>query len=255
LSPGNGLTGGLSTGGCSATDQTFGNFGVSGFSTPTTPPSLTNTDAYTTPDLTSDAQDLTTNLKESLPAASMWSGSSSTTGNVTLLSQFGSAGGPLTTDTTVNEVAVTVSGINLDKAQGANDASIQVTVYVCENPSSLNGVSNTGGITAFGACTGNTDQPNGTLVSNTVSLSNVTGVNLTGDTLTVLVPLSEAVSIAAIDVNIGLTSNDEGVASFSGLSLDFADPTPEPSPFVLLGSALLGLGLLGARRRKAQRAS
>src|SRR5580692_4137930 len=134
LSPGNGLTGGLSTGGCSATDQTFGNFGVSGFSTPTTPPSLTNTDAYTTPDLTSDAQDLTTNLKESLPAASMWSGSSSTTGNVTLLSQFGSAGGPLTTDTTVNEVAVTVSGINLDKAQGANDASIQVTVYVCENP-------------------------------------------------------------------------------------------------------------------------
>jgi hypothetical protein len=256
LSPGNGFTGGLSTGGCAATDESFGNFGVSGFTGVTTLPTTTNADGYTTPDPTSDASDVITNLKASLPSSG-WSNSLSSSGNLTFLAQFGTPGGAPATDNSVNEVAVTISGITLDKAQAANDASIQVTVYICEDPGSLNGVSNTGSVSAFSGCNGSTgsQKPTGTLVSNSATLTNTTGSNQTGDTLTVLVPIAVAMDIAAIDVNIGLTSNNVGAASFSGVSVDFADPSPEPSTFVLMGSALAGLGIFAARRKKAQRAS
>lgn len=246
----------LSTGGCLATDETFGNFGISGFTGGTTVPSLTNTSGYTTPDASSDAQNLVTNMAASLPLVQTGTGSSS--GDLTLLTQFGSPGGPPANNTSVNAVDVVVSGINLSRAQASNYASIQVTVDVCEDTSTLNGVSGTGSIGAFSSspCSGGSNKPNGTLVTMTGTITNSSSLNQTGDTITVVVPLSESVNIAAIDVNVELTSNDQGAASFSGLALDFADPvTPEPSTFVLMGSALAGLGFYVTRRNKAQRVS
>lgn len=249
----NGFTGvgTLSNAGCSATDQTFGNFGISGFSGATTVPTISNTAGYTAPDASSDAQNLITNLTASAPTAATGT-TASESGDLTLLTQFGSSS-PVN-DPTVSAVDVTVSGVDLPKTQGSNDASIVVTVYVCEDPSSLNGTSNTGSIAAFSSCSGS-HQPNGTLVTGTATLTNTHTTTTGGQTVTVAVDFGEVVDIAAVDVNIDLTSNDNNPVSFSGVSLDFDPPTPEPSPFVLLGSALLGLCVLGARRRKAQRAS
>jgi len=254
-SPGNGFSGGLSTGGCFATDQTFGNFGISGFSGATPAPTLSNTDGYTTADATSDAQDLITNLSANTPAAPTGE-TESKSGDLTLLTQFGPSGGPPATDSTVNGVLVTVSDITLSAAIGTtHDTSVAVTVYVCENPTSNLAGSNTGSIMPFGtsgACSG----AGGTLVQNTFDLINTGGLEK-NETVTVAVNLGEAVDAAAVDVNIDLTSdhNSTNLVSFSGVSLDFTTTTPEPAPFVLVGSALVGLGLIGARRRKAQRAS
>jgi hypothetical protein len=172
------------------------------------------------------------------------------TGDLTLFTQFGPSGGGPTVNADINSLSVTLSNVNLADA----GASVVLTVYVCEDTTDLGGAGNHGSLKSFTGCggsAGSNTPTNGTLVSDTVTLSGAA----TASTVIVTVSLGEVISAAAIDVNVDLTSDSQGPASFSGMSLDFGETTPEPSTFVLTGSALAGLGFFAARRRKAQRAS
>jgi hypothetical protein len=55
------------------------------------------------------------------------------------------------------------------------------------------------------------------------------------------------VQTVAVSKDISITSGSDGVAALSDLRENFSEVVPEPASIVLLGSALLGLGLL--RRR------
>jgi hypothetical protein len=102
----------------------------------------------------------------------------------------------------------------------------------------------TGG-TATGIHT--TSCPSGTLVQSAV-------VNLTSAvSQTVSLSFSSPVTYADLTTVIALNGSAGNVAGFGTFSEQF-DEAPEPSTFVLLGGALIGIGALYRRRGRADRA-
>jgi hypothetical protein len=241
----NGMGGGstISTGGCNAGDQTFGNIGV------TLGPGVTGgtLDAVSTANVAPTGQTFTFTGAWTVAAGLGATGS----GGDTYLTQFGSGPAP-TTDGSIEDILVTLSGINLP-ADILNKASIQATIGVCEAPQSTGGAGNGNGLAGFAstACT-NPSSSAGTFggtayISSTATLSNNSLFTpITNGTLTFFISIPTSVSIFAIDTTFVLTSNATGAASFSQFTEDFE--SPEPSAFILLGTALAGLALLRCYR-------
>jgi len=228
----NGLSGAVSSSGCGSVDEAFSNFVLSGFESNTTG----NTDAYSTANAFPEGQTLTTTLANDVPTAT--GDTSTNTGNLVYLAQFGTSS--VATNSQIKDVVVNISDIDLpgfyDHFGTDYDASIDLTVYVCENATAAPAA-------AFTTCA------TGTLATQTLTLTNTTATASSGLTLSVTVPLGVTISDAAIDVDITSISNHDGAASFTGLSIE--TEAPEPASIVLVGSSLLFLGFLRLRRKSA----
>lgn len=233
----------VSTGGCGAVDTTFGNFGVS--STVFSPSLTTNgVDAFTTQESVAAQIDFVRANGSPFSVTGAGNNQINTgTAQITYLTQFGAGTSPSFTD--VQNIDLTFAGVILPAAQGTNFASISVTLGVCENPTSLGGATNNTGLTAFSNCSG----LGGTYLSKSFNIANTSATTaITGD-ITFALALNQPVSVIALNNSINLIANHTGQASFTGFYEGFA--APEPSSFVLLGSALAGLGFLRFRKRKA----
>jgi hypothetical protein len=237
----NGMSGGstISTGGCIATDETFGNFGISG-------PGLggegiTTVGAEMTP--TNTAQELYTgmNLDES--------GNASLTDNLTFVTQFG------TTDPVVNPGVMEVvlelpdSFIGPESSGGAT-SSIGLTIGVCENATSDGLAGNNGSLSTFTGTNGSACATyGGTYESVSATFTNTTSSTEEAD-LFLSLSLPSTIEVLTVDDTITLTGGySSGTASYPAV-LDYFE-APEPSTFALLGSALSGICLARFHRRKA----
>ena len=135
-----------------------------------------------------------------------------------------------------NNPAAMIYGLVLTVSQPViqtGGASGSIVVYICE------GASITGQIKSAAACT----TAGGTLVTSTLTLA--TG---TSQTLNIALPTP------ARDFDVTTVINLTGgggphVAGFDMFSEQWVE-TPEPSTFALIGSALVGIGLLRFRRQK-----
>jgi hypothetical protein len=239
LAGSNGMTAatGVSSGGCLATDQTFGNFGVVASGTAmTTVPTGANVDAFTTSNPV--AQDITFNGITFSESATF---NNTGTVNITDWTQFGSGTAPAT-NAAVQEVSFVFTGVNLPAEIAGHDSSLTLAVTICENPTTVPGGNNNTALATFTTCAGT----GGTLVTQTFTVTNATGTAITNATETFNVPLISVKDIA-IDATISLLDND-AATSFTGFSEDFL--SPEPSTFILFGTALAAIGLLRFRARR-----
>lgn len=243
----NGMTTGggtISTSGCGATDQTFGNFTVTatGFSTN---PAVGTTDGYvSTLSPPPETFDFTTTAATTIDAVT--SGETATaTEDVAFLTQLGTGANPskVTAD---EELGFTVDNISLAGSHTFSgttyDTSITITIYVCEGATSAP----TG---SFTTCTG-VGNPGGTLVTSTVTVTNTGTGTDTISSLPIYVALTSGTySDYAVNDVISITNNRTGSSSFQDYSDEFT--TPEPSSFLLLGTALGILGFFVLRRKTA----
>jgi hypothetical protein len=234
----NGMSSGgatVSTTGCGATDETFGNFFVSGFSATGGDTTFTTaTDSFATANAVANLYTVSGGV--SLAAAG-FDTTATETGNFALLTQFGTLTGvkPVTNDS-VDRIELTLTGVDLPGQQfGGNTSSIEVTILACVGTT-------TAPAATFTACT------TGTAETITLTASNATGTAITGATENFILTLPTATSVISVDDTIKLTSNNNGAASFTGFDEDFE--SPEPSTFVLLGTALAAVGLLRFRARR-----
>jgi hypothetical protein len=225
----------ISTTGCGAVDETFGNFIISGFTGVSTAPTLSNTNGWAT--ASNFAQDLNSDMAASLPTSGFTLTTS--TGDLVFLTQFGTGASP-TVNASLAGIVLTLTGVDLpDNNSGAtNDSSIAVTIGICENATSAPSAT-------FADCTA----LGGTYASSTATITNTSGsTNISGATETFVLALPSTIMDLAVDDTVVLTSNRVGPTSFSGFEEEF--DAPEPSTFVLLGAALAVVGLLRLRPRR-----
>jgi hypothetical protein len=126
----------------------------------------------------------------------------------------------------INSILLTVYQPTVSPSGAAS-----ITIDICEG-------SQTGVITTALACTG------GTFVTSTLTLATSTQQTLS-------IPLTAFPS--AFDITTIINMNDNGankVDGFDAFSEGFEEGTPEPSTFVLLGTALAAVGLLRLRARR-----
>jgi hypothetical protein len=243
----NGLTTGgttVSTTGCGATDQTFGNFFESGFTaTGGSTTFTTGTDGFVTSNAVANLFTVGGGVSD---AAGTFDNNRTDTGNFAFLTQFGTASGvkPVANNG-VDTVELTLTGVSIpDDAEVAGnaqpEASIKVTILACVGTT-------TAPAATFTTC------PNGTAETITDTITNTsTTAALTG-TLNFFLGIPAGSSVVSVDDTIVLNSNFNGAASFTGFDQDFE--SPEPSTFILLGSALVLIGLLHLRARRKSAAA
>jgi len=132
----------------------------------------------------------------------------------------------------VSSIVLTAFGASIDSS-----ASGSITVDVCK------GITSSATITTSGACT----TAGGTaFVTMQLPLATLASQNLT-------VSLGTPSNAFDITTEIALVTNG-GNGKFGSLDTfteSFDEGVPEPSTFVLLGTALAGIGVLRARRKKA----
>jgi hypothetical protein len=245
----NGLTAGggtVSTSGCGATDETFGNFApVSGFATTggSTAFSLAS-DGFVTANTVANNLSITTGVSD---AAAGFGTTSSDAGDLVYLTQFGTSAGTKPSVNGTNVIEVTLTGVTLDRVIGTDDASVTVKIGVCVGATSAPTAAFTGTNGTACATLGGTYESASTTITNTSTITNITAA-----TENFFLALPSTTSVLAVDNTITLVSNSRGAASFTGFQEDFE--TPEPSTFIMLGSALAGLGLLRLRNRRKKSA-
>lgn len=229
----NGMSGGstISTGGCIATDETFGNFGSSGDAITAT----TSIDAVMVP--TNVAQEF-----EGLTSLGV-TGDGTDTGNLTFVTQFG------TTQPAVNpgvtQVVFELENVTIAAETTSGTSSIGLTLGVCENPTNDGGVGNNGSLASFTACT----SLGGTYESVSETFSNPTSSAEVSINLFVALTVPDTIKLLTVDDTITITSESESGSSYNGI-YDYFEAS-EPSTFLLFGTALAGVGLLRFLRRKA----
>jgi hypothetical protein len=238
----NGMSGGgtISTGGCIATDETFGNFGISGFTGVTTVPTLSGVDLHT--NTANPGQEFITNM--SAAEADPQGGIPPTaTGDFTLFTQFGTS--QPVVNPGINNLILELVNVNIPGAVNGFFARIIMTISVCENPTGLNGAGNNGSLATFTACT----SLGGTFASTSVAFTNATTNADTGN-LFLDLTLPDTIKSIAVDNTISLRTVDQSTTSFGGLDEFFE--SPEPGSWLLVGSALTGLCLLALRKRRTK---
>jgi hypothetical protein len=97
----------------------------------------------------------------------------------------------------------------------------------------------TGIVTGAGSCT------SGTFFATAMTL-------VTGNSQAFLITLPSAQSRIDFTSAIVLAGAGNNYVGFDSIGFSFQEAAPEPSTFVMLGSALIGLGVLGYRRRKSR---
>jgi hypothetical protein len=219
--------------GCTTTDLTFSNFVVAGAAGLN--PAATTATTYLAATSATNLEFATINQNTT----------ADTTNNF-----ISSSGGDAYTDNILNSVSVSgakVYGIDISVSgyEVTNTGALTFTLYVC------NGGTATG--TAFTTCTG-TGNPGGTLISATYSIP----VN-TLNSGTVVLPFDISIPAGTtafyMDTAIGIdgsgtVSSNGNTNTFLGDYNETFELSPEPSTFILLGSALAGLGALRLRKSR-----
>ena len=131
----------------------------------------------------------------------------------------------------VASIVLTAFGANVDPSAGGS-----IIVDVCE------GIATSATITSTGAC----GLAGGTFVTQTLTLSTLASQSLT-------ISLGAPTSFDITTEIILSGGGGSHIGSFDDFTESFDDGTtlPEPSTFVLMGTALAGIGFLRSRRRKA----
>ena len=236
-----GFSSGVTAGGCFGVEQSFSNLAVNGSnqSGTTDYASVGNGTAGQSITFSSMAGDSTSSSADN--SNNFTTSNSTGVGNHGTLnfvdySDFGTTATPSSIPGLV-EVTVTIAGVSL--ASGAGN-SIVVSEVGCS------GVSGTGHTGTFTGCTTGANQPGGSAIpgnfSNTFTSSNVSLGQITFSVFT----LPSNLTSIATDFSVTLNGGSTAFATFTE-----AFDAPEPSSFVLLGSALAGLGFLRFRKRHA----
>lgn len=225
-----------SSNGCGDVNQTFGNFFVNGFT------SLAGTYADTSNSITGVAKAIT--FQTAIPGTSdttndFTSGAGSVSGDIVYLTQFGTGASPSLASPSIEYLVVELTGVNLPSLDSSQDpASIALSITACENVTAAM-------MSNFTTCS------SGTLVQlGVVTFSNNSGINITNGIETAILALGTSFSNINVNTQITLTANNNGAASFMGLTESF--DSPEPSTFILIGTALAGIGILRFRKRERQ---
>ncbi len=250
-SGGNGLaainaqTNGFSTGvtsGCGAVNQTFGNFNVSN-----SPSGGASTYAWMSQNSTSTnlfftglaGTDANPGTRDNTNGYTV-NGTNGTTGTndaeIQYLTQFGT--GTAKSVTTDSVLLVTINGVTMNT--NAN-SSIVVTINLCGNATSAGTatIANQADCTALGGSSGGFSSATHTFTT----ASNLTGTG----TLQFAFVLPSGFSSFAVDTDITLNARGTG-STTSFISFEESFESPEPSTFILLGSALAGVAWLRRRR-------
>jgi hypothetical protein len=254
---GTGFTSGNLTAGCFQVDQSFGNFAVGG-GTGSGTQSTADTYMYTTSggaaqaivfsDIADSANkstndtavDYETNIHENGDAVTF---------QFVFYSNLGTSGTPnaLAANEALAAIAIQLEGVTLAAGTGNN---IEVSAVGCTSATNTLAVAtNNGGL--FTACAG-TGNPGGSSLTSiplTFTSANITGG--AGGTL----PLGSLFSSSlagidqvALDISVTIDATGANNNEFTDLEVEFN--TPEPSTFVLLGTALAVIGLLRLRARR-----
>ncbi len=236
-----GFTSGVTAGGCFNIDQSFSNLAISNGGGTTGYASVssgTAAQAITFSSQASVAGNINFDTTDNFSTAGSGNIASGSAVQFVDYSDFGTGSAPSSVPG-LAKIDVTISGINFTGTGAGN--SIVVTEVGC-----FNLATGAGSAATFTTCA------TGTTLGGTSSVT-ITSANVTSGSFSFAV-FTLPSNLRSIDTDFSDQLNENGgVTSFETFGESFDTTSPEPSTFVLISTALGGLGLLRVwvRRRKA----